>query len=111
MRNSTPVAGAEAPVPLDVISVDGFEWTHPVTRARSRCILIVDEGSLKASGRVHETAKEHERIFSNTRHQEAWDTLMKEWFKPYGKTLRIRSDPEGFYRSAILQQNALCVRP
>ena len=107
MKNSTPVAGAENPAPLEVISVDGFEWTHPVTRSRSRCTLIIDEESLKASGRVHETSAENERIFSNTRPQEAWNTRMTEWFKPYGKLLRIRRNPEGSYRSAMLQQNAL----
>ena len=80
MRNSTPVACAENPAPLDVISVDGVEWTQPVTRASSRCTLIIDEGSLKASGRVHETSEENERIYSNTHPQEAWDTLMKVWF-------------------------------
>ena len=107
MRNSTPVASTENPSPLDAISVDGFEWTPPVTRSRSRCTLIIDEGSLKASGRVHETSAENEKTYSNTRPQEAWHTLMAEWFKPYGKPLRIRSDPEGSYRSAMLQQNAL----
>ena len=56
---------------------------------------------------MRETSAENERIYSNTHPQEAWHTLMTEWFKPYGKPRRIRSDPEGSYRSAMLQQNAI----
>ena len=66
------------PSPLDVLSIDIMEWAHPVTEVRSKHTVMVDEGSLKTTGKTHMQSAPGQRITSNLTGVQAWDMFIHE---------------------------------
>ena len=99
---SCPVSSGKIMEPGAVLQMDNFYWKHPTKEVHVKGSLLVDASSRAAVVQIWRTASRQEHL-GNVSSLEARQMLQESWFKFYGRSKTVMTDPEGCFRDRLFR--------